>query len=114
MAPSADQPALQVQLSVRQGCKAIEFYRGAFDAQEVYRFGGTEGHEDVVCQLRVHGALFWVEARHQGWLGEVTGLEISLHATGRKLEQLDEIAAHRSTIAALSSGSTGDAEAARP
>ena len=45
-----------------------------------------------------------------GWLGEVTGLEISLDATGRKLEQLDEIAAHRSTIATLGSGSTGDAE----
>ena len=54
------------------------------------------------------------EARHQGWLGEVTGLEISLDATGRKLEQLDEIAAHRSTIAVLSPGSTGDAEEARP
>lgn len=61
VAPSADQPALQVQLSVRRGREAIEFYRAVFGAEEVYRFGGTEGHEDVVCQLRVNGTLFWVE-----------------------------------------------------
>lgn len=61
VAASADQPALQVELSVRRGREAIEFYRVAFGAEEVYRFGGTEDHEDFVCQLRVNGALFWVE-----------------------------------------------------
>jgi len=55
------QPAVQVQLSVRRGREAIEFYKAAFGAEELYRFGGTDDHEDVVCQLEVNGAPFWVE-----------------------------------------------------
>lgn len=39
----------------------MEFYKAAFGAAEVYRFGGTEEHEDVVSQLVVKGAPFWVE-----------------------------------------------------
>jgi len=58
---SVRQPAVQVQLSVRRGRKAIEFYKAAFGAEEIYRFGGTDDHEDVVCQLAVNGAPFWVE-----------------------------------------------------
>lgn len=54
-------PAVQVQLSVRRGPEAIAFYKAAFGAEEVYRFGGTDDHEDVVCQLSVDGAPFWVE-----------------------------------------------------
>ncbi|MHB1510781.1 MAG: VOC family protein [Acidimicrobiales bacterium] len=56
-----NQPAMQVQLSVRRGREAVEFYKAAFGADEVYRFGGTDDHEDVVCQLTVNGASFWVE-----------------------------------------------------
>jgi PhnB protein len=56
-----NQPALQVQLSVRRGRQAVEFYKAAFGAEEVYRFGGTEGHEDFVCQLVINGACFCVE-----------------------------------------------------
>jgi PhnB protein len=55
------QPAVQVQLSVRRGREAIEFYRAAFGAEEIYRFGGTDDHEEVVSQLSVSGAPFWVE-----------------------------------------------------
>jgi PhnB protein len=55
------QPAVQVQLSVRRGRAAIEFYNAAFGAEEIYRFGGTHDHEDVVCQLTAHGTAFWVE-----------------------------------------------------
>jgi PhnB protein len=61
MAPSARQPPVQVQLSVRRGREAIEFYKAAFGADEIYRFGGTDEHEDVVCQLSVAGSPFWVE-----------------------------------------------------
>ena len=50
-----------MQLSVRRGREAIEFYKAAFGAEEIYRFGGTDDHEDVVCQLVVNGAPFWVE-----------------------------------------------------
>ena len=40
---------------------AIEFYKTAFGAVEAYRFGGTDDHEEVVAQLSVGNALFWVE-----------------------------------------------------
>ena len=62
--PTADgipQPSVQVQLSVRNGRAAIEFYEAAFGAVEIYRFGGTDDHEEVVAQLAVGNALFWVE-----------------------------------------------------
>ena len=58
---SDGQPAVQVQLSVRRGRAAIEFYKAAFGAEEIYRFGGTDDHEDVVCQLTANGTAFWVE-----------------------------------------------------
>ena len=48
------------QLSVRRGRDAIDFYVRAFDAVEVYRVGGTDGHPDVVAQLTIAGASFWV------------------------------------------------------
>src|SRR5205807_152515 len=38
------------------------------------------------------------EARQQGWLGEVEGLQVSLHAARHKLEQVDQIADHRRSI----------------
>lgn len=58
---SNGQPVIQVQLSVRRGREAIEFYKAAFGAEEVFRFGGTDAQEDVVCQLDVNGSLFWIE-----------------------------------------------------
>jgi PhnB protein len=48
------------QLSVRRGRAAIEFYKAAFGAVEDYRVGGTDDHEDVVAQLSVGTAAFWV------------------------------------------------------
>jgi PhnB protein len=48
------------QLSVRRGRAAIEFYKAAFGAVEDYRVGGTDEHEDVVAQLSVGDASFWV------------------------------------------------------
>jgi integrase len=41
------------------------------------------------------------EAHQQGWLGEVGGLEISLDAATRKLGEMDQLAAHRSTVVTL-------------
>jgi PhnB protein len=52
---------VQAQLSVRRGREAIEFYRAAFGATEVFRFGGDDSHEEVVAQLAVGDGLFWVE-----------------------------------------------------
>jgi PhnB protein len=55
------QPNVQAQLSVRNGRAAVDFYKAAFGAVEVYRFGGTDDLEEVVAQLAVGNALFWVE-----------------------------------------------------
>ena len=38
------------------------------------------------------------EARQQGWLGEVEGLQVSLHGARNKLQQLDQIADQRRRI----------------
>src|SRR6266511_4672987 len=48
------------ELSVRRGREAVEFYKAAFGAVEVYRVGGTEENEDVVSQLSVGSTSFWV------------------------------------------------------
>jgi PhnB protein len=45
---------------VRRGREAIEFYKDAFGAVEIYRVGGTEENEEVVAQLSVGNASFWV------------------------------------------------------
>jgi PhnB protein len=45
---------------VRRGRAAIEFYKSAFGAVEVYRVGGTDEHEPVVAQLAVGEGGFWV------------------------------------------------------
>lgn len=45
-------------LSVRYGAKAIEFYKAAFGAAELFRVDSETG--DVVARLAVDGAEFWV------------------------------------------------------
>jgi PhnB protein len=54
-------PSTQAQLSVRNGRAAVDFYKAAFGAVEVYRFGGSDELEEVVAQLAVGNSLFWVE-----------------------------------------------------
>jgi PhnB protein len=45
-------------LSVRRSAQAVEFYKAAFGAEEVYRLDGPD--DSVVARLSVHGAEFWV------------------------------------------------------
>jgi PhnB protein len=45
---------------VRRGREALDFYKAAFGAVEMYRVGGTEDDEEVVAQLSVGNASFWV------------------------------------------------------
>ena len=45
-------------LSVRNGARAVEFYKAAFGASELFRLDGEGGA--VVAQLSVEGAQFWV------------------------------------------------------
>ena len=40
--------------------KVAAFYKAAFGAMEDYRVGGTDDREDVVAQLSVGNASFWV------------------------------------------------------
>ena len=54
------QARIAPQLSVRRGRAAIDFYAAAFGAVEEYRVGGTDEFPDVVAQLAVGGATFWV------------------------------------------------------
>ena len=53
-------PTVSPQLAVRRGREAIEFYKAAFGAVELYRVGGSDEHEEVVAQLGVGNASFWV------------------------------------------------------
>lgn len=45
---------------MRRGREAVEFYTAAFGAVEIFRVGGTEENEDIVAQLSVGNASFWV------------------------------------------------------
>jgi len=60
-------------LSVRNSAKAVEFYKSAFGAAEVYRL---EGHGGVVARLSVEGAEFWVSdesPEHRNFSPETLG-----------------------------------------
>ena len=54
-------PNAEARLSVRNGRAAVDFYKAAFGAVEIYQFGGTDEFEEVVAQLAVGNSLFWVE-----------------------------------------------------
>jgi PhnB protein len=45
-------------LSVRKSAEAVEFYKYAFEATEVFRLEDPDG--GVVARLSIHGAEFWV------------------------------------------------------
>jgi PhnB protein len=51
---------LFAQLSVRRGREAVDFYKAAFGAVEDYRVGGSDEHEELVAQLSIGDATFWV------------------------------------------------------
>jgi PhnB protein len=50
--------AIAPMLSVRKGASAIEFYKAAFGAGELFRIDAESGA--VVARLSVEGAEFWV------------------------------------------------------
>lgn len=61
-------------LSVRNGSKAIEFYRTAFGATELFRVEAPDGA--VVARLAVEGAEFWLadeSPEHQNFSPESLG-----------------------------------------
>jgi PhnB protein len=61
-------------LSVRNGANAIEFYKTAFGATEVFRHGDENGR--VVARLSVEAAEFWLadeSPEHQNFSPETLG-----------------------------------------
>jgi PhnB protein len=50
--------AIAPMLSVRDGARAVEFYKAAFGAAELFRIESDSG--DVVARLSVQGAEFWL------------------------------------------------------
>ncbi len=61
-------------LSVRNGAKAVDFYKAAFGAVELFRLDGEDGA--VVAQLSAAGAEFWVadeSPEHQNFSPESLG-----------------------------------------
>lgn len=61
-------------LSVRKGAKAVEFYKAAFGAEELFRIDSDDGA--VVAQLSADGAEFWVadeSPEHKNFSPETLG-----------------------------------------
>ena len=66
--------AITATLSVRNGPRAIAFYKAAFGAVELHRVDGGDG--TAVAQLSVGGAEFWVSdesPEHQNFSPESLG-----------------------------------------
>ena len=67
---SKDDPQRKVSiapmLSVRKGAKAVDFYKLAFGAEELFRIDDGEGK--VVAQLAVGDADFWVSDESPDYL----------------------------------------------
>jgi PhnB protein len=58
MSPTSIQTSLAPWLSVRGSALAVEFYKSAFGAVEVYHLDGPEG--GVISRLSIDGAEFWL------------------------------------------------------
>src|SRR5262245_58256180 len=56
--PNTFRTSITATLSVRDGARAVAFYKAAFGATEHYRV--DDGAGSVVAQLSVSGAPFWV------------------------------------------------------
>jgi PhnB protein len=66
--------SLAPMLSVRSGARAVEFYKSAFGAIEVYRVEDPGG--SVVARLSINGAEFWLadeSPEHQNFSPESLG-----------------------------------------
>jgi PhnB protein len=66
--------AIAPWLTISQDAKAIEFYKSAFAATEVYRYDSQTGGS--VVRLSVQGAEFWVSEERekaQEWLSQPLG-----------------------------------------
>ena len=70
----AQSTAIAPMLSVRNGARAIEFYKAAFGADILFRIDSQTG--EVVARLSVAGAEFWLadeSPQHQNFSPETLG-----------------------------------------
>ena len=77
-------PSLSPMLSVRNGAKAVEFYKAAFGAGELFRIEDESGA--VVARLSVGESEFWVadeSPEHKNFSPESLGAEFRGGATVR-------------------------------
>src|SRR3954466_3185251 len=71
---SAIRTSIAPWLSVRNGAKAVAFYKAAFGATEAFRLDGPDG--GVVARLSVDGAEFWLgdeSPEHKNFSPETLG-----------------------------------------
>ncbi len=54
-------PRVEVHLAVHDGRQTAAFYEAEFGARTCFRLGGTDELPEVVAQLQVGSARFWVE-----------------------------------------------------
>jgi PhnB protein len=82
--PKDQKTSIVPMLSVRNGAKAIEFYKAAFGAGELFRLDAEDG--SVVARLSVGEAEFWVadeSPEHKNFSPESLGAEFRGGATVR-------------------------------
>jgi len=58
MSESSPRPSVAPMLSVRRGSQAVDFYKAAFGATEIFRIESPDGA--VVAHLAVGASEFWV------------------------------------------------------
>jgi PhnB protein len=71
---SRPRPSMAPMLSVRRGAQAVEFYKAAFGATEIFKIESPDGA--VVAQLAVGASDFWVSdesPEHQNFSPESLG-----------------------------------------
>ncbi len=56
--PERRPPTVAPMLSVRRGAQAVDFYKTAFGAEELFRIESPDG--DIVAQLSIGNSQFWV------------------------------------------------------
>jgi PhnB protein len=78
-------------LSVRRGARAIEFYKAAFGAGELFRIDSEDGA--VVARLAVDGAEFWIadeSPEHQNFSPESLGADNHARSSVRMVMTVDD------------------------
>jgi PhnB protein len=83
--------SISPMLSVRRGAKAVEFYKKAFGARELFCIANDAG--EVVAQLAVGDAEFWVadeSPENKNFSPESLGAEFRGGATVRMVMVVDD------------------------